>query len=76
MQGRTFFRIMLDNLFVNNAICKTLHALVNFCKEQAYYNKKELKFLKKMPLKNIEPELQYKKPFIFSSKQTSGVNYK
>ena len=22
MQGRTFFRIMIDNLFVNNAICK------------------------------------------------------
>ena len=43
MQGRTFIRIMADILFVNNAFVKALKALVNFCKEQQYYNRKELK---------------------------------
>ena len=76
MQGRTFFRIMIENLFINNAFCKALFALVNFCKEQTYYNKKELKFLKKMPLNNIENQKTYEKRFLFNSNQSSGVSYK
>ena len=76
MRGRTFFRIMMENLFVNNALCKALSALVNFCNEQSYYGKKELKFLKKMPLNNIRPHNTYKKKFIFNSTQHTGVDYK
>ena len=76
MQGRTFFRIMINNLFVDNAICKALSALVNFCKEQSYYNRKELKFLKKMPLIKSEDDFKYEKRFIFNNKQTSGVYHK
>lgn len=75
MQGRTFFRIMIDNLLVNNAFCKTISALVNFCNEQSYYNRKELKFLKKMPLNKIKQDSTYNKRFIFNSNQSSGVNY-
>ena len=75
MQGRTFLRIMLDNLFVNNALCKSIVALVNFCNEQSYFAKKELKFLKKMPLTKIKEDSTYKKPFIFNNNHT-GVNYK
>lgn len=76
MLGRTFFRIMIDNLFVNNALCKTLSAVVNFCNEQSYYNQKKLKFLKKMPLHKEEQKNVYKNRFIFTSAQTSGVNLK
>ena len=76
MQGRTFFRIMIDNLFVNNALCKAIFALVNFCKEQSYYGQKELKFLKKMPLNKIEEKKVYDKRFIFNSNPNSGVNIK
>lgn len=76
MQGRTFFRIMIDNLFVNNALSKAIIALVNFCKEQSYYGQKELKFLKKMPLNKIEQNSVYDKRFIFNSNPNSGVNIK
>ena len=76
MQVRTFFRIMIDSLFVNNAICKTIKALVNFCNEQSYYGKKELKFLKKMPLTKMKAESSYKTKFIFNPNQISGVDYK
>ena len=53
MQKRTFIRTMLDILF-DNAIVKAIAAFVNFCNEQRYYNRRELKFLKKMPINNIE----------------------
>ena len=76
MQGRTFFRIMLDNLFVNNALCKAIVALVNFCNEQSFYNRKKLKFLKKMPLNTIKQDSVYDKRFIFNSNPNSGVNIK
>ena len=76
MRGRTFFRIMIDNLFVNNAFCKALLALVNFCNEQSYYGRKKLKFLKKMPLNNVEKTIPYKNKFIFDSTRASGVNFK
>ena len=76
MQGRTFFRILIDNLFVNNALCKAIAALVNFCNEQRYYNSKELKFLEKMPLTKIETKSVYKNRFIFNSAHKTGVDYK
>ena len=44
---------MLD-IFFNNAIAKAITSFVNFCNEQRYYNHHELKFLKKMPINNIE----------------------
>ena len=74
MHGRTFFRIMVDNLFINNPIAKAILGLVNFCNEQNYYGKKELKFLKKMPLNNIERPKKYDKRFIFNSNPKTGVN--
>ena len=76
MQGRTFFRIMIDNLFINNAIAKTIVALVKFCNEQSYYGRKELKFLKKMPLTKLKTDKSYQTRFIFNPNQSSGVNYK
>ena len=76
MQGRTFFRIMLDNLFVNNPLCKAIVALVNFCNEQNYYNRKELKFLNKMPLNNIQQDNSYQNKFIFKAKHKTGVDYR
>ena len=42
MQGRTFFRIMIDNMFINNPFCKAISALVKFCNEQSIFYKKEL----------------------------------
>ena len=76
MSGRTFFRIMFNNLFVNNVFCKTLSALINFCNEQSYYGKKELKFLKKMPLNKMTQDSSYKNKFIFNSTYKTGVDYK
>ena len=76
MRGRTFFRIMIDNLFVNNALCRALTALVNFCNEQSYYGRKKLKFLKKMPLNKVAQESKYKTRFVFKSTQYSGVDYR
>jgi len=74
MQGRTFIRIMFDNLFVNNALCKAIVSLVNFCKEQGFYYKKDLKFSKKMPLNKIETNI-YDNRFIFNSKvHKTGVD--
>lgn len=67
MQGRTFFRIMLD-IVLNNALVKSLASLVNFCNELRYYNRKELKFLQKMPINNnVVKEEYYKNRFIFNS---------
>ena len=53
MQGRTFIRTMMELIF-NNALFRSVMSLVNFCNEQRYYNSKELKFLKKMPIKHVE----------------------
>ncbi len=74
MQGRTFFRIMLD-LILNNAIIKTIVAIVTFCKEQRYYNREELKFSEKLPLTSLVEKEYYKKRFVFNSitnKRTSS----
>ena len=76
MRGRIFFRIMLDNLFVNNAFSKTIRALLNFFNEQSYYGQKKLKFLKNMPLNKIEQNNIYDKRFILNNNIKSGVNYK
>lgn len=76
MQVRTFFRIMADNLFVNNPLSRAIVALVKFCKEQSYYGRKELKFYQKMPLNNVQSDSVYHKKFIFDSKLRSGVDYK
>ena len=76
MQGRTFFRILIDNLFVNNPVCKAVFTLVNFCNNSMLYNKKNLKFLKKMPLNKTRSELSYKNRFIFESSYTYGANAK
>ena len=76
MQIRTFLRIMMDHLFINNVFAKTLFALVNFCKEQSFYRQNELKFLKKVPYNKLESKNTYQKNFIFKNNQTSGVYYK
>ena len=76
MSGRTFFRIMIDNLFVNNALCKTILALVNFCNEQSIYKQKELKFFEKMPLTKMKADKSYQTRFIFNPNQNSGANNK
>ena len=76
MQGRTFLRIMMDNLFINNAFGKAIIALVNFCNEQSYFHKKELKFLEKMPLNKREEYSNFKNnKFIFKSQHSSGVKF-
>jgi hypothetical protein len=76
MHGRTFFRIMIDTLFVNNPIGKAIALLVNFCNNYTFYNRKKLKFLKKMPLDNKDTLYNYNKKFIFDSSKLSGVNLK
>ena len=76
MRGRTFLRIMLDNLFVNNALSKALSALVNFCNEQGLISQKKLKFSQKMPLNNIQNDGVYQKKFLFTNIQNSGVDFK
>ena len=72
MQGRTFFRIMIDNMFINNPFCKALSALVKFCNEQSIFYKKELKFSKKIPLYNNKNLYNHTK-FIFDTKQAIGA---
>ena len=76
MQGRTFFRIMLDNLFINNPFCKAIGALVNFCNEQTSYNPQNLKFSEKMPFIKKEATVNYTTRFIFDTSKASGVSFK
>lgn len=76
MQGRTFFRIMVDSLFVNNPISQAVNTLVKFCNNSTIYDKKNLKFLGKMPLTNREPVLKYSKKFVFDSSKVCGVKTK
>ena len=74
MRGRTFIRIMFDNLFVNNAFCKALSSLVNFCNEQQFFQAKKLKFSQNMPLNKIEKDSVYQKKYLFTNIKDSGVN--
>lgn len=77
MLGRTFFRIMIDNLFVNNVLSKTISAIIKFCYEQiGYNNRKSLKYFKNVPLKEFEVKNTYEKRFLFDSKKTTGVKLK
>lgn len=74
MQIRTFLRIMADSLFINNPFCRTIIALVNFCKEQCGIMNNELKFSKKMPLTHAQGNGAYQKRFIFDSTLKTGVD--
>ena len=76
MRGRTFLRIMLDHLFINNVFSKTINALVNFCNEQGLITQKKLKFSQKMTLNNIEKNSVYQKKFLFTNIENNGVNFK
>ena len=76
MNNRTFFRIMIDNIFLNNPVGRAISTLVNFCNNSTIYNKKNLKFLKKMPLVKKEPQITYDKRFIFDSSYMCGVHNK
>ncbi len=75
MRGRTFLRIMFSKMFINNAFCKALINFVNFCNEQRYYNRKELKFLENLPLNNVKNN-GYSKKFIFTNNSNSGASFK
>ena len=57
---------MMD-IFFNNTLVKSIVSLVNFCNEQRYYNRHELKFLKKMPINKLTQENNYKKDFLFTA---------
>ena len=72
MHKRTFVRIMIDGI-LNNPICRAVMLLVNFCNNSMFYNKKNLKFLGKMPLKKEDKQMYYKNRFIFDSSQATGV---
>ena len=64
MQGRTFLRIMFENLFVNNALSKTIIQLVKFCQEQWFYgNPKHINIFKTTPNSVKNSKSDYK--FIF-----------
>ena len=75
MQGRTFFRIMIDNLFVNNAFCKAVVTLVNLCNNSVIYNKRKLKFLKNLPLYNKETNIDYSSRYIFNRSKVGEVKF-
>ena len=65
MRDRTYIRTMLDTFF-DNALAHAANGLVNFCNENSHLDKKELKFIGKMPLNNTETE-QYDKRFVFNT---------
>lgn len=50
MQIRTFFRIMFNNIFRDNAFVQVIRSIVNFCCELDIINYKSLKYNKEMPL--------------------------
>ena len=76
MQGRTFFRIMIDSIFINNAFSRAIINLVNFCNEFNHFSHKKLKFAQKKPLNNITNDNYYKNKFIFNKTENYGVDYK
>ena len=75
MQNRTFLRTMLDLLF-DNAFIKAIVSYVKFCNEQRYYNNRELKFLKNMPISNIENNPFCKNKFIFTTNSVQRTGLK
>ena len=76
MHNRTFLRILLDNIFLNNPLSRAVISLVNFCKECNGNPVPELKFLENMPLKRKEPVNNYKNRFVFDSSNMYGVRLK
>ena len=66
---------MIDNLFINNPVCRAISSFVNFCNEQSYFPQKKLKFSQKMPLSK-SVNTNYQTRFIFDSTKISGVDYK
>ncbi len=63
MEKRTVLRTALDKFF-DNALTETVASFVNFCNDSSFYNDKELKFLKKMPINNNEKP-SYDNRFLF-----------
>ena len=55
---------MLD-IFFKNTLVKTIVSFVNFCNEQRYYSRHELKFLKNVPINNIEQKTSNR--FLFAA---------
>ncbi|MBR1775753.1 hypothetical protein IJ750_01595 [bacterium] len=53
MNNVIFLRKMLEKL-LNNEVIGTIISFVNFCNEYRYYQRKGLKFLKKMPLNKVD----------------------
>ena len=67
MRKRTFLRTMLD-IFLNNAVVKTVVSVVNFCNEQRYFCSKRLKFSQNVPLNKMYVK-QYDKRYLFSNEK-------
>ena len=76
MQGRTFLRIMLDNLFVNNTLLNSITKLVNFYNEQRYYNNRELIFFKKIASNRIKKNDTNQNHYKFNSITGNRINQK
>ena len=56
---------MLD-IFLSNALVKSIVSFVNFCNEQRYYNCHELKFFKNVPINKLE-EKQTDSRYVFKA---------
>ena len=76
MQGRIFFRTLLDKLIFNTPVFRTINSLVNFCNEYWGFYKKDLKFSKNMPLYKNREVKSYRTRFIFDSSQINGASLK
>ena len=72
MLKRTFFRIMFDNLFVNNALCKTLRAIIKYFREQQDFRGNNLTFSNTLQFKKKERDI-YSKKFIFMVDNNNGA---
>jgi len=75
MQGRTFYRTMLD-IILNNTVVKTVLSYVKFCNEQRYYNNRELKFLKNMPINKADKNPFCQKQFLFNTEALKEASFK
>ena len=68
MQRRTFLRIMIESLLVNNALARALREFLNFCNEQTSFCGKKLKFSEKMPYRHVEQTYEKTPKFVFNGK--------
>lgn len=73
---RTFFRIMIDSLFVNNPIFKAIATFINLCNNSVVSNCDNLKFSKNIPLNKKEAESSIDRRFVFAKTGNLGVNIK